>query len=367
MTQDPTPRLLADPYASARLRRDLEHAQVHAVDFDLDAGLRQLGATLDGLEGAALASSGSVARGAGHVRSLASKWWAWSLTGAATVGFVWWTQSHSSEPPAVRPGALGHSGAEEEPAAPAKALLLPTGSTNRAEGSERAKEDAPESVREGSPRARAAAPSRSPSSSEARGGDDSATRRERAGGAASTASLDVSRTRARSRAETADTQESKAARGVARGAVTDESTGTIVQRTPDPGSASPTSKGGEGAATSTGVAVADSAPITAAASTSARDGMQRGAASEVEHLAHLRHLLEHEPARALKAARMGQSTFVGGLFHEERAALIVFALARLNREEEALREAHGYLRAYPRGPFAVPVGEIAARFAKRKR
>jgi hypothetical protein len=101
MTQDPSQRLRTDPSASARLRRDLEHARTPTVDFDLEAGLRKLGATLAGLEGGAgLAANGSGVRWAKPLRSIATKWWALSVMSAATVGVVWWTQNSASGPSA---------------------------------------------------------------------------------------------------------------------------------------------------------------------------------------------------------------------------------------------------------------------------
>ena len=108
-------------------------------------------------------------------------------------------------------------------------------------------------------------------------------------------------------------------------------------------------------------------PTAAAATSSSSDGAENRLQGEVEHLERVRRLLTDEPAQALRSARQGQSAFAGGLFQEERAALIVFALARLERSEEALREAHVYLRVYPQGPFAVPVREIVTRFEKRRR
>jgi len=83
--------------------------------------------------------------------------------------------------------------------------------------------------------------------------------------------------------------------------------------------------------------------------------------AEVEHLARVRRLLTTEPEQALKAARDGQKRFADGLFAEERAGLIVFALARLSRTDDTLREARNFLRAYPAGPFAARVREIVTR------
>jgi hypothetical protein len=63
-------------------------------------------------------------------------------------------------------------------------------------------------------------------------------------------------------------------------------------------------------------------------------------------------LLDSDPARALGLARQADRDFPGGLFREERQAIVVLALFRLGRNHDAQQKAKAYLARYPRGAFA---------------
>jgi hypothetical protein len=83
--------------------------------------------------------------------------------------------------------------------------------------------------------------------------------------------------------------------------------------------------------------------------------------TELEHLARVRHLLSTHPREALQAARDGQLRFAEGMFSEERAGLIVFALDRLGEANEARDEGRRFLRAHPSAPFAARIRGIVER------
>lgn len=83
--------------------------------------------------------------------------------------------------------------------------------------------------------------------------------------------------------------------------------------------------------------------------------------NELEHLARLRRLLKRDPRQALEAARDGQARFARGLFVEERAGMIVFALERLGESHEAMREGQRFLLTYPQGLFSARVRVIVTR------
>jgi hypothetical protein len=355
MTQDPMRRLRNDPSASERLRRDLEHAQTHAIDFDVEVGLRKLGAALGRLESGATALHGGTATGAGHVRLLATKWWVWSSLSAATLGLVWWTQTDSSPSSARRQSASEQSAPTGERAESPDALGLPPSNARATELQGRATGQGAVGSRKGASNALGANqnPTHERASVEPVSGRGQAVRaplkRERA-----------TRTSGRSHdAEAVPSAVRVASTGTARSGehVASDSHSGTEQAVAGALATQP--------AAPNGVSVPTSAPAATAA-TAASDTADHRLQAEVEHLARVRRLLTQHPARALEAAREGQNTFVDGLFREERAALIVFSLARLERKQEALREAEDYLRDYPRGPFAVPVSELLTRYKDRE-
>jgi hypothetical protein len=83
--------------------------------------------------------------------------------------------------------------------------------------------------------------------------------------------------------------------------------------------------------------------------------------AEIGQLARIRSQLESDPAQALALAREGQRRFAGGMFGEERAALVVFALDRLDRRAEAERQARRFIAAHPVGPFTSRVRAVLER------
>ncbi len=83
--------------------------------------------------------------------------------------------------------------------------------------------------------------------------------------------------------------------------------------------------------------------------------------AEIGQLAQIRSRLETAPSEALALAREGQRRFEGGMFGEERAALVVFALDRLGRRTEAEREARRFVATHPVGPFTSRVRAVLER------
>lgn len=82
-------------------------------------------------------------------------------------------------------------------------------------------------------------------------------------------------------------------------------------------------------------------------------------ADEVAHMAELRRIARAEPARALAMAREGERRFRGGLFSEERQAIVVLSLDRLGRARAARRHAERFLRRYPNSTLAGVIRPIA--------
>jgi hypothetical protein len=78
-------------------------------------------------------------------------------------------------------------------------------------------------------------------------------------------------------------------------------------------------------------------------------------ADEVKSYAHARSLATTDPAAALSILEQGEKRFVGGILSEEREALAIQCLARLNREAEARARAEVFLKAHPTSPLAERV------------
>ncbi len=81
---------------------------------------------------------------------------------------------------------------------------------------------------------------------------------------------------------------------------------------------------------------------------------------ETAQLADARRLLTTDPAAALNLAEAGQREFARGMFNEERAAIAIFALAKLGRTTEASDRAEMFLRRYPAGSFSHRVRKLVA-------
>jgi hypothetical protein len=81
---------------------------------------------------------------------------------------------------------------------------------------------------------------------------------------------------------------------------------------------------------------------------------------EMRMLAAANRLLQNNPERALELAQKGEMEFPRGIFAEERRQLLVLALIKLGRENEARRLGLNYLRRYPSGPFSDRVRRALA-------
>lgn len=85
---------------------------------------------------------------------------------------------------------------------------------------------------------------------------------------------------------------------------------------------------------------------------------------EMRMLANANNLLATDPERALAIARSGERNYPNSMFTEERRHIIILALVKLGRMQEARALAWPYLRQYPRGPFserirrALATGEV---------
>lgn len=80
---------------------------------------------------------------------------------------------------------------------------------------------------------------------------------------------------------------------------------------------------------------------------------------ETAHLARARAAIEHAPAEALRLAQQGERRFVGGMFEQERRAIIVLTSLRL-RQPAAESAAQSFLQQYPHSPLADRIrGELA--------
>jgi hypothetical protein len=81
---------------------------------------------------------------------------------------------------------------------------------------------------------------------------------------------------------------------------------------------------------------------------------------EMRLLAAANRLVHSDPQRALDLIQSGEREFADGLFAQERRHLMVLALVKLGRTEEARRVGLNYLRQYPTGPFSERVRRALA-------
>jgi len=81
---------------------------------------------------------------------------------------------------------------------------------------------------------------------------------------------------------------------------------------------------------------------------------------EMRMLASANNLLVSDPERALAIARSGERNYPNSMFTEERRHIIILALIKLERMEEARALAWPYLRKYPRGPYSERIRRALA-------
>jgi hypothetical protein len=81
---------------------------------------------------------------------------------------------------------------------------------------------------------------------------------------------------------------------------------------------------------------------------------------EMSMLAVAQRALQNDPERALSLARQGESEFAGSMFTQERQQVVLLALVKLGRMDEARRLAKPYLARYPHGPFSERVRHALA-------
>jgi hypothetical protein len=82
---------------------------------------------------------------------------------------------------------------------------------------------------------------------------------------------------------------------------------------------------------------------------------------ETRMLAAANRLLESDPERSLELAKKGEREFPGSMFTEERRHVLILALIKLSRLDEARRLAGPYLLDYPKSPFAQRVRHALAK------
>lgn len=82
---------------------------------------------------------------------------------------------------------------------------------------------------------------------------------------------------------------------------------------------------------------------------------------ETRMLAAANRLLESDPERSLELAKKGEREFPGSMFTEERRHVLILALIRLSRLDEARQLAAPYLHDYPKSPFAQRIRHALAK------
>jgi len=382
MTQQPPRRLLDDPSVAAQLRGDLVNARAQSSAYDPESGLAALSETLDGL-----APDGPLAgRARGRhdpsvsshddvewrasMRTVSARWWGWAAAGVATVGAVWWVARESRVEPVQR-GASERAPMQLEThaEAPQRGVEAPqrAGEASQVVGAPQAVgapllRGEPQLAREPQPGGGPRAGGEPQSGREPQPG-----RGPRAGGAPQPGRVPPDRVQAAP-------LHAQATRAVGRERSVREQMATRAPVARAKSAASPGAA--EGAERSAGASTATAPPAAheaasshepdatarlASTAPSARSTAPQVGMTEVEHLAGVRRLLATEPQQALVAARDGQKMFADGVFVEERAGLIVFALADLGHTDDALSEGRRFLRAHPDGPFAARVRAIVAR------
>lgn len=82
---------------------------------------------------------------------------------------------------------------------------------------------------------------------------------------------------------------------------------------------------------------------------------------ETRMLAAANRLLESNPERSLELAKRGEREFPGSMFTEERRHVLILALIKLSRLDEARQLAGPYLHDYPKSPFAQRIRHALAK------
>jgi len=82
---------------------------------------------------------------------------------------------------------------------------------------------------------------------------------------------------------------------------------------------------------------------------------------ETRMLAVANRLLESDPERSLELAKRGEREFTGSMFTEERRHVLILALIKLSRLDEARQLAGPYLRDYPKSPFSQRIRHALAK------
>jgi len=78
-------------------------------------------------------------------------------------------------------------------------------------------------------------------------------------------------------------------------------------------------------------------------------------AKEIQDVATAERLLSSAPAQALALARAGEASYPSGYLREERLYVVVTALFKLGRLDEARASAARFLSEHPDGPFSARV------------
>jgi hypothetical protein len=76
---------------------------------------------------------------------------------------------------------------------------------------------------------------------------------------------------------------------------------------------------------------------------------------EIAQVARIKALLGGDPAQAYRLAQAGHREFVRGMLREEREALAVLALWRMERTPQALRRSQAFLARYPQSAHREPI------------
>ncbi|HEY5960632.1 MAG TPA: hypothetical protein VIV60_28960, partial [Polyangiaceae bacterium] len=81
-------------------------------------------------------------------------------------------------------------------------------------------------------------------------------------------------------------------------------------------------------------------------------------AAEMEQLTGLRAIAASDPTNALRRAEDGDRRFPKGLFRQERQAIAIQSLVKLNRVNEAKQRARSFKAAYPRSPLLAGMNQL---------
>lgn len=353
------PPMIDDPNEPQHVRDLLDAGREFRVtDYDFDAGLTEhLGAVEAGAPmpewAKALESTGSAGApvAAGAAGSTLVGWVALPIITAAVITAVVLSSDPQPHPqpaaPAMSSTAGGQAAPDEaspseppesaggQPAPAAPAVAEPLGVAAAREPGQVARASAPAS--------RAAAPARS----EERSGaiePQRARRGERARAGATTAS----------EAQNASVESGAAVGGKATPPALEARAAEATTPTPMP---LPTAKS-EAAAEQTEPGPQAEQPARPEPEPARVDDVRLE--REMSMLAVAQRVLHSDTERALELARQGESEFPRSMFTQERQQVLLLALVKLGRLEEAKRLAKPYLARYPNGPFSDRVRRAIA-------